>query len=211
MPVAIGAADQLVLVTHRDIGKTIGTDHNESVVNAIGGKQPGIHPYQRTAGIRPARGVAISAIGANLQLHRLQAPGQIGLTIGLAVTLGIAEVVAHAAARRHRTAVVDPLQVFAVVVTLKAQAQGAAHVERDHPLRLNSPLAVTDLAVGRQVQAAVAPQGLAPAQVEQAGAAVVTGTHIEVASPQAAVALQVQAQGDLLTALAQARVRAVEQ
>ena len=211
MAVAVGTADLLVFVTHGHIGIAAGADHHKGIVDTVGGKHPGVHPHQRAAGIGPAGHFAAAAVHAGLQLHRPQAPGGVGLAVGIAITCGgVAKVVANTAAHRYRTAVVDPLQVLAFLAAFHAHGKGTAEVDRDHPLCLHRPLAVADLTVGRQVDTAVAPQRFAPAQVDQPGARAVTGAHIEVARAEAAEAVEVQAQGDLLATLAQLHVRAVD-
>jgi len=77
-------------------------------------------------------------------------------------------------------------------------------------LRLHRPVAVADLAVGRKVETAVAPQRLAPAQVEQARARIVRRAHVEIAGTEAAPTVEVDTQGRLLAAPAEADVRRVD-
>ncbi|MCY1427877.1 hypothetical protein D9M71_437430 [compost metagenome] len=138
----------------------------------------------------------------------MQAPGDVGLAIGITVAAcGIAQVVTDADTGWHRTAVVDPLQGLAFIAAFHAQRQGAVQVERDHQLRLHRPLAVPHFTVGRQVHTAAAPQRLAVAQVDQPGTRSVTGAHVEVASANAAVRVQVDTEGNLFAAFAQLHVR----
>ena len=148
MAVAVGLAHQLVFVAHRNPGKALGAHYHKGVIDAVGGKGFAAHPHQRAAGIGPARHGLTAAVHAGLQLHRLQAPGQVGLSIAGGIALGIAEVVAHPAFAGHRAAVVDALATGAVLAALGAQGQAAVEVERDDQLRLHGPVAVTDFAVG---------------------------------------------------------------
>ena len=209
--VAVGLAHQLVFVAHRYPGKPLGTHHHKRIIDAVGGKGLAAHPHQRAAGIRPARLRIAAAVHAGLQLHRLQAPGQVGLPIDRAITLGITEVVTHTAFTGHRAAVVDALAAGTIFAALGAQGQAAVEVERDDQLCLHGPVAVADFAVGRQVEAGIAPQRFAPAQVKQARARIVRRLHVEIAQAQAAKTLEVEAQGHLLAALAEAGVRGVDQ
>ncbi|MNI62555.1 hypothetical protein D3C73_1178820 [compost metagenome] len=145
-----------------------------------------------------------------MQLHRLQAPGQVGLTIGRPVALGITEAETDPALGRHGAAVVDPLLGLPGVAAFAADRQTAVQVERDHPLRLHRPIAVADFTVGRQIETAVVPQRFAPRQVEQAGARIIGRAHVKIASAEAAPAVEVDAQGRLFAALAQGGERAVD-
>ena len=83
-------------------------------------------------------------------------------------------------------------------------------VERDYQLRLHRPLAVAHLAVGRQVHTAAAPQRPAVTQVDQPGTRAITGAHIEVTGADAAILVQVEAEGDLLAAFTQLHVRGID-
>ncbi|KAI3480417.1 hypothetical protein L1887_57431 [Cichorium endivia] len=212
LALAVGTPHRLVFVAHRHVGEAIGADHDEGIVDAVGREQAVVHPHHRPAGIGPAGHGIAGAVSAGLQLHRLQAPGQVGLTVGLLVATSIAEVEADPALAGHGATVVDPLQALAILVAFGAEADGAVQVEGDHQLRLGRPLPVAaDFAVRRQVQAGAAPQRAAPAQVDQARARVVGGAHVEIAGTKAAVAAHVEARGDLFTALAETGVGAVQQ
>ncbi|MNQ78096.1 hypothetical protein D3C85_929980 [compost metagenome] len=96
------------------------------------------------------------------------------------------------------------------LAALAADGQAAAQVEGNHQLRLHCPVAVADLAIGRQVKTAVAPQRFAPRQVEQARARIVRRAHVKIPGAQAAPGIEIHAQGRLFTARAERGVRVVD-
>ena len=67
--VLVSLADLLVFIAHRNVGETVGADHDKRIVDAIGGEHLPIHPHQRTAGIGPTGFGVGGAVDAGLQLH----------------------------------------------------------------------------------------------------------------------------------------------